>query len=268
MSAADIAFGYASGKIILAGEHAVVYGHPAIAAVLDRGVRIAVTDRASDSLGNGPVLRAAGLGFVGLVRPDPAGEGPDVLRRALERLAQLCGERVRQLEFIADSAIPGGRGLGSSAALSVAMVRGVYRFFDEAISPESVAELALELEKIFHGNPSGIDHTVISRGGLIWYQKQESRPNIEPIESKRPMRFAVGLAGPHAGTMQAVQALRHRAKRHEAAYKHIFDGIANLVCEMRLAIQEGRLAAVGELMNLNQGYLNALAVSTPELEAL
>ncbi len=263
---ADVAFSYAPGKIILSGEHAVVYDCPAIAATLDRGVRIAVQSRKLHQ--KGPVLKASGLGFSGLVRPDPDGEGPEVLRRALAKLIELYGDRICDLELMADSAIPAGRGLGSSAALSVAMVRGLHRFFEESVSTELVAELALALEKIFHGNPSGIDHTVISQGGLIWYKKESSCYIVEKIIPKRAMHFAVGLTGPHGGTLQAVQALRSRASRHEGLYQYIFTGISQIATEMRVAISEGKLAAVGELMNLNQGYLNALLVSTPELEKL
>lgn len=265
---ADVAFSYASGKIIIGGEHAVVYGHPAIAATLDRGVRIAVTALSPAQNKTGPMLRSTGLGFVGQVCPDPGGEGPDVLRKALNRLVELCGEKIRSLELVVDSAIPGGRGLGSSAALSVAMVRGVLRYFEQEAPADEVARLALELEKIFHGNPSGIDHTVIARGGMIQYQKTETGVLVESIRSPRELTFVVALSGAHGGTLQAVSALKQRAKRYPHLYESIFKGIADVVVEMRSAIDEGRLAALGELMNLNQGYLNALSLSTPEIEKL
>ncbi len=266
---ADYAFSYAPGKLILSGEHAVVYGHPAIAATLDRGIRIAVAKKTfvDGKHSRGPTLRATGLGFVCDVKPDPAGEGPEVLRKALTRLVELFGERVSELELVVESAIPGGRGLGSSASLSVAMIRGVCRFFGETISCDIEAELAMELERIFHGNPSGIDHTVITRGGLLRYEKTESI-RVEPIICPRPLRFAVGLASPHGGTLQAVQALKERFARHQKVYEHAFTGIRQIVEEMQMALTAGKLYAVGELMNLNQGYLNALGVSTPELEAL
>lgn len=265
-SGVDVAFSYAPGKIILAGEHAVVYGCPAIAVTLDRGIRIAVTSRALGK--KGPLLKAVGLGFSGPVRRDPDGEGPEILRKALIRLIELYGDRICNLELVADSAIPAGRGLGSSAALSVAIVRGLNRFFEESVSAEVEAELAFELEKVFHGNPSGIDHAVISQGGLIWYKKENPKNITKKIISQRTLYFAVGLTGPHAGTIQAVQALKQRAKRHEKLYQYIFEGIAQIVNEMHAAILEGKLASVGELMNLNQGYLNALSVSTPEIETL
>lgn len=262
-----IAFSYAPGKIILAGEHAVVYGHPAISLAIDRGVRIKVQERAKDDR-SGPVLRATGLGFVGSVRPGIDGEGPQVLRQALDKLVELLGERIRDLEFIADSAIPGGRGLGSSAALSVAMVRGAKQYFGESLSKTEESALALELERIFHGSPSGIDHTVVSHGGLICYRRKEQIPNIESIHLTRPLSFAIGIAGPHGGTLKVVEALSLRARRHPERFQHIFEGIANLVGEMKTSLEKGQLAAVGELMNVNQGYLNALSVSTPDLEKL
>ncbi len=266
---ASVAFSYAPGKVILAGEHAVVYGCPAIATTLDRGVRIAVHARPQAQVnGDGPMLKATGLGFVGQVCAGPNGQGPAILRLALERLVTLCGERVRGLELVVDSSIPGGRGLGSSAALSVAMVRAVYRYFEEALSEEQTLRIVTELERIFHGNPSGIDHAVVTHGGVLWFERAGEEPRMERLVLKRPLCFAVGLSHPHGGTARAVEALRERSRRHEEAYTHLFSGIRRLVHEMRDALAEGHLAAAGELMNVNQGYLNALGVSTPELESL
>jgi hydroxymethylglutaryl-CoA reductase len=270
---ADAAFGYAPGKIILFGEHAVVYGLPAIAATLDRGVRIAVTARPDR---DGPVLRGHGMGLTTLARPDPQGEGPESLRAALARLVELCGERVRGLTFSVDGAIPAGSGLGSSAALAVAMLRGVRRFFDEpALAPDELVEQAFALERVFHGTPSGVDHTVIARGGAIYFTRHGAldasatgTSTVEDLIVPRRMRFVVGLAGPHAGTAHAVASLRDRARRHPALYERLFDDIGMLAKEGRRLLLDGSYAAVGELMDLNQGYLNALGVSTPGIEAL
>jgi mevalonate kinase len=264
---ADAAFGYAPGKIILLGEHAVVYGKPGLAMALDRGVRVAISRKGQDTP-PGPILRNAGIGELGRVRPDPDGEGPSVLRAALARLVELCGDRVSELELVLDSNIPVGTGLGSSAAMSVALVRGVHRFFGEERPDSAIAEMALELEKVFHGNPSGVDHTVISHGGLIAFQKTDAGPTFERVKPARNLTFVLGITGPHGGTGREVSALRDRGKRHPQAHAHLHQGIGELAEEARLAIAEGRLAALGELMDMNQGYLNALGVSTPELEAL
>lgn len=178
------------------------------------------------------------------------------------------GDRVRDLDFVAESAIPAGRGLGSSAALSVAMIRGVKQYFGEVISKPEETRLAFELERLFHGSPSGIDHTVISHGGLICFRRSEHGPMLEPIPLARPLSLAVGIAGPHGGTLKVVEALSMRAKRHPACFDHVFSGIASLVREMKECLLTSQFAAVGELMNVNQGYLNALSVSTAELEKL
>jgi Mevalonate kinase len=91
----DAVFGYAPGKVILFGEHAVVYGQPAIAATIDRGIRVAVSLGKKDT--DGPVLGSHGAGLPPKARPDPNGEGPEHLREALARLVELCGERARSL---------------------------------------------------------------------------------------------------------------------------------------------------------------------------
>ncbi|MFZ9888227.1 MAG: mevalonate kinase [Myxococcota bacterium] len=264
---ADAAFGYAPGKVILLGEHAVVYGQPALAGTLDRGVRVAIS-RAGNA--DGPWLRGSGFGIdvVG-VRPDPGGAGPESLRRALGTLVQLYGERVRELSIVVDGGIPAGSGLGSSAALSVAMIRGVHQFFGEELDVETVIRDAFTLEGVFHGTPSGVDHSVIARGGLLRFEKSSSgEVTLTELPLRRRLRLVVGLAGAHAGTAYAVAALRERSKRHPKAYERLFHSIGELVSEAQRCLADGHLAALGELMDLNQGYLNALGVSTPAIEAL
>ena len=270
-SLADAAFGYAPGKVILLGEHAVVYGQPAIAATLDRGVRVAVASIAGDEAkSRGPVLKGAGLGIETDARPDPDGEGPEALRRALAKLVDICGERARDLSFVVEGRIPAGAGMGSSAALSVAMLRGVRRFLGESVPESQIMNEAYELERVFHGNPSGVDHSVIAHGGLVCFQRGESSAEnrVEPISVPRRLRLAIGLAGAHAGTASAVAALRDRARRHPDQYEHIYRGIGDLAEAGRRCLIDGHLAALGELMDLNQGYLNALGVSTPAIESL
>lgn len=266
---ADAAFGYAPGKIILFGEHAVVYGQPAIAATLNRGIRVAVSKHSGNGQ-SGPVLRGSGFGLETHARPDPDGEGPEGLRNALSSLVHAYGERVRDLSFVVDGAIPVGSGLGSSAALSVAMIRGVHQFFGETISPTQLLTDALQLEKIFHGNPSGVDHSTIVHGGVLAFRKTPDSPQneLEPLTLPRRLRFAIALAGQHTGTARAVSSLKERMKRHPDEYAHIHEGIGQIANKAKTCLLEGHLAAVGELMDLNQGLLNCLGVSTPAIETL
>lgn len=274
------AIGYAPGKIILFGEHAVVYGQPALAASIDRGVRVVTAKRDPQDLASnrlGPVLTSAGIGLLSTVRPaasgnpSSTGEGPEVLRLALEKLVSLCGERVRDLHFSVEGNIPIGSGLGSSAAMSVALVRGVHRYFEEELSDSDAARLAYEMERIFHGNPSGVDHTTIAHGGVLLFRRLDAETlttHIEPLYPKRRTTLVVGMAGPHAGTARAVSALRERAKRHPDLYTHIYRGIGSIAQEGAKLLEQGHLAALGELMDVNQGFLNALGVSTPAIESM
>lgn len=284
----DAVFGYAPGKVILFGEHAVVYGQPALAATIDRGIRVAVTARgdglrAGDSgrveaaRSVGPVLRSSNGGLPARCRPDSSegasdGEGPERLRRALGVLVELCGERTRNLLFSVDGAIPAGAGLGSSAALAVAMLRGVHRFFeDPPLEGDALVERAFALERVFHGNPSGVDHSVIARGGCFSYTRPAEGAavgEVKKVKLARRLRLAVAIAGSHAGTAHAVGALKERSRRHPAHYQRIYDGIGALAVAAKAHLEDGALGAVGELMDLNQGYLNALGVSTPAIEAL
>jgi hydroxymethylglutaryl-CoA reductase len=264
----DVVFGAAPGKIILFGEHAVVHGQPAIAATIERGIRVAVTRRAGAT--DGPVLRSNNAALPLRSRPDPDGEGPERLRQALALMRELCGERVRELAFSVDGAIPAGAGLGSSAALSVALVRGVHRFFDEDIDDATLIERAFAVERVFHGNPSGVDHTTIVTGGVVAYERgvDGAPAKVASLVLPRKVTLVVGVAGPHAGTANAVAALRERARRHPEHYARLYDGIGALARSARVHLEKGELSAVGELMDLNQGYLNALGVSTPAIEAM
>jgi hydroxymethylglutaryl-CoA reductase len=260
---------YAPGKIILGGEHAVVYGHKALATSIDRGIRVIVRDAAAADYGNsrGPFFKANGLGFASTVMAT-GDYGPPILQKALNCLVDQFTGRIRSLEFVVESAVPGGSGLGSSAALSVAMVKALGRALDIPMELADVLKSAGELEKIFHGSPSGIDHTVVAHGGTICFRRGEPFPSVESVLQKQRLKFAVALTSPHGGTGQAVAALSVRRKRHPDIFDSTFQCIENIVQEMCLAVTQGHLSALGELMNLNQGHLNALGVSTPEIEML
>jgi mevalonate kinase len=271
--AVDAVFGYAPGKIILFGEHAVVEGQPAIAATLDRGIRVAVGRRSPTDTGAGPLLKSSGGALGGLpvrCRPDPQGEGPERLREALATLVTLTDPRAVELQFSVEGAIPAGAGLGSSAALAVALLRGVHHYFGAPIDDAELVERAFALEKVFHGHPSGVDHTTIVTGGCVSYVKEPGAAvgRVETLSLPRRVRLAVGVAGPHAGTARAVGALKERAKRHPEHYARIREAIGALSRSARTHLERGELGAVGELMDLNQGLLNALGVSTPGIEAL
>jgi mevalonate kinase len=151
------------------------------------------------------------------------------------------------------------------------MVRGAHQLFGEPpLSIEALVEKGFALERVFHGNPSGVDHTVIATGGCLRYQRapEEPRGRLDPITLPRRLRLAIGLAGPHAGTANAVTALQERRRRHPSHHQRLWDAVGAIANDGCLALESGAYGAVGELMDMNQGLLNALGVSTPAIETM
>lgn len=243
----------AAGKVILLGEHAVVYGAPALAAGLDRGAVARAEPAAEDRLVLG-------------VRSARAGDGSDTAR-ALAALRASLGAPPQAVE--AELEIPAGAGLGASAALGVAIARAVVLSAEpssELASPacvERVLGAAAAWEGVFHGNPSGIDAAASAAGGCIQFSRERG---AEPVRLARALPLAVAVAGPPASTREMVGAVaRLRERRPEIVDKAV-DGITALVKNARLCLEAGDLPGLGRLMDLNQMLLSGLMVSTEALE--
>jgi mevalonate kinase len=253
----------APGKIILFGEHAVVYGRPAIAVPL-ADVQARATLQAAGR-GSGFRIIAPDLGrdyvLANAQTDDPLAT---IIQLTLQRLGQASPPDAT-LEI--SSTIPLARGLGSGAAISTAIVRVMARFFKQALDPAEVSALVYEVEKLYHGTPSGIDNTVVAFGQPVYFMK--GRP-IQRMGVKHPLTLVVGDTGIVAPTHTVVGDLRRRWQADPERYEGYFDEIGVIVNQARVAIEEGRLGlmAVGELMNENQELLESLDVSSPELEHL
>lgn len=246
----------ACGKVILFGEHAVVYGVPAIALGIDRGARAwaAPADREQPSS-----LHARGWDI--RVRDD---EQEHDLARALRALLDATREGVSSLPPMAvevEADLPPAGGLGCSAAIGVAVARAI----DPAASDDAIQQRAMAWERVFHGNPSGVDAAVAVRGGCVFFRKGHA---IEPVRARGTLHLCIGSTGMASSTKSMVEAVaRLRARRPEVVEKS-FEAIRVLVHNARLAIEAGDRAAVGTLMDLNQMLLGGLFVSSPEIERL
>ena len=155
--------------------------------------------------------------------------------------------------------LPPGGGLGCSAALGVAVARAI----DPSAKVETITERVMAWERVFHGNPSGIDAACAARGGCIAFTKGEP---IDPVAVGEPLTVCIGNSGVASSTKTMVEAVaRLRARRPEVVQK-CFEGIRSLVRNARLAIEAGDRFALGRLMDLNQMLLSGLFVSTQEIE--
>jgi len=250
---------YAPGKAILFGEHAVVYGRPAIAVPVTQ-----VHARAEVVPGEGGlILVAPDLG-----RQYDVTEAPpdDPLALTVRNTLAHLGERtVPDLRITVSSTIPLARGLGSGAAIATAIVRALAGYFGRELPPEEVSALVFQSEVLYHGTPSGVDNTVVAFGQPVYFVKGQP---IERFVVGAPLRLAIGDTGVVSLTRVTVGDVRRGWESDRAAYEARFDAIADVVVRARQAIEAGDRLAVGRLMDENQGHLQALGVSSPELERL
>lgn len=247
----------ASGKVILLGEHAVVYGVAAIAAGIGAGAaadaeRVAPGAPASIRLGD----RAATT------------VDDSELGRALAALLEALEAPPLALRVVLE--VPPGCGLGASAAAAVASARAVLARLgpcppipEPPATTERVLRAAAAWERVFHGNPSGIDAAAAAHGGVLLYRRAEGH---EALRLRAPLPLAIAVAGPPASTRVMVEAVaelrRHRPGRVEAALR----GIEGLVRDARRHLEAHDLPALGAALDANHAYLLDLEVSTPEIE--
>ncbi|MCS7260329.1 MAG: mevalonate kinase [Anaerolineae bacterium] len=263
--------GRAPGKVILFGEHAVVYGRPAIAVPV-RGVEARVTVRPGER-GSGIWLECCDLPALAPgegtcrypVREAPAG---DPLRVAVLLGLTYLGIAPSQepdLVLTISSTIPIARGLGSGAAVATALLRALATYFNQPLSAEETSRLVYEVEKLFHGTPSGIDNTVIAYQQPVYFVPGEP---VELLQVGVPFHLVIADTGIASVTRQVVGTVRQRWQAERARYEYLFDTIAALVRAAREAIVRGEWRALGPLMNENQTLLNEMGVSSPELDRL
>jgi mevalonate kinase len=251
----------APGKIILLGEHAVVYGRPAIAAPVWQTVATAtIEDRPA---GSGCVIAAHDIEY----RRD-LGEADDGDPLALvTRLALAAAgiEATPDWQIELSSTIPIASGLGSGAALSTALVRAVLEHAGLAASTNTVSRIVFESERIYHGTPSGIDNTVIACGVPIWFVRGQ---NAETFRPPQPFTLVIADSGIRSPTKETVGDVRRAWEADAPRYEAYFDAIAELALQARTSITHAGWRRLGALMNENQTLLEALGVSSPLLEGL
>ncbi len=251
----------APGKAILFGEHAVVYGAPAIAVPLS-----SIRARATASVTNSPLTIIA----EDLARPPLTIEAVDLdLADPLALMSRLTMRHLGVASLTGEirlrSDIPIASGLGSGAAVSAALGRAIARLSGKVIGDDDLSRLVFEVEKLHHGTPSGIDNAVVAREKPLYFVKD--RP-IEVIGIGAPLWLIVadtGIASPTRDAVSAVRSLRQRQPKRTA---RTFDEIGEIVRAARTCLERGAAAPLGALMTANHHLLQSLAVSSRELDWL
>ncbi len=252
----------APAKVILFGEHAVVYGLSAIAAPLSTlRAHAVVTPTAA---GAGLFIDAVDLGeqvSIGTGSPSP---DHTLARAALLCLSEL-GIRAADLTVRLTSQIPIASGLGSGAALTAALMRALVASAGAILPDDRLNELVYEVEREFHGTPSGIDNTVVVFERAITFVRGE-RPALLAVGA--PFTLIVADTGVRSSTREAVAAVRALVESDPAGARSMLNAIGQIAGQARGAIAAGHVEDLGALMTENHALLGALTVSSPELDHL
>jgi len=261
----------APGKIILVGEHAVVYGQPAIAVpVWETQATATITDQPA---GSGCLLIAPQINLhTRLNIPDKIGEALQLVTRlTLQELSQqgleLPADPDWQIEL--ESQIPIASGLGSGAAICAALVRAIYTHVQQPVDPRTVSQIVYQSEQLYHGTPSGIDNTVIAYGMPLWFIRNErTEPTMDIFKPKYPFTIVIGDSGIASPTKEAVGQVRQAWQKDPETYNQAFAAMGQIARAARAALETGDLVLLGQLFGQNQLWLDQLGVSSPELERL
>ena len=252
----DEAMGTAAGKVILLGEHAAVYGKHALALPIAGAVTATVHESACLT------LEVPDWKLSRAISPDADG-----VDSAVYRILENLGIRGQRFMIRVRSALPRAMGLGSSAAFAVAIVRAFDRLLGLSLDDERVNDIAFDCEKLAHGNPSGVDNTIATFGRPMLFSKGESF-QVEELQLGRRPPIVIACGHQPGITHEQVAGVRARFETQPAAYAAIFDQIDELSIAGAKSLVAGEYAQLGQLMNICQGLLNALGVSTPELERM
>ena len=254
----------APGKIILFGEHAVVYGQPALAVPV---TQVQAQADVSDSPRPGVWFRAPGIHLEETERAALPPRHPLRVAAELTLNALPPPESPRKSGFrvFIESSIPIASGLGSGAAVTVALVRALSAHTGHPLPDEMVNAIAYEVEKIHHGTPSGIDNTVIAYRQPVYFIKGQP-PHRFGIA--RPFQLLIGDTGIPAPTKESVADVRRLREENQRGMGKIFAAVGEIVRAARLALESGDIPSLGRLMNENHARLQEMTVSSPKLDAL
>lgn len=245
----------APGKIILTGEHFVVHGACAIAAAVDRRVKVTFS-----SVSGQPFIQS---GRIRSALTDK--DGKFLLVKAILREVQSRNKARDSFAVKISSDIPAGSGLGSSAAVAVATSAAALKFNGLEATDSKIQELAMIGEKQVHGNPSGIDVESSMRGGLILFSRASGAKSV-------PLDKALNFLIVYSGKTRKTSALISRVSLKKEMFPHFFSSLARsasfLSLEFLDALTCGDLPRIGALMNISQATLDWIGVSTPSMDKL
>lgn len=258
-----VGIGSAPGKIILAGEHSVVYGLPAIAVAISLRCRVE-----SSEISEGITIDARDLKTVSTYSSDQLKSLDIHIANGTDSIAllayKLLPDKNRGVHIVIESDIPISAGLGSSAAIAVATIASMMDLFDLDLTQSQISDLAYESEKIIHGKPSGIDNSIATYGGLLVFQDS----SIDLKELKQSFSLVIANTGIARDTKKLVSGVAKLKNEHSELIEPTLKLMGDLSIKAINSIEENNIVTLGKLMNINQGYLDSIGVGHEFLSRL
>ncbi|MBN2478372.1 mevalonate kinase [Candidatus Micrarchaeota archaeon] len=233
--------GEGTGKVILYGEHFVVQGVPAIAVGISN--KCVVDIEPSEKMESVTDLMIV----------------PETSRKATMAVFRAMGEKGNFRVYIKGD-LPTFGGLGSSAAYSVALVKAIAKMQGKNLAPEQINKYAYEGEKVFHGDPSGIDNTMATYGGAILFRRGDS--DFERLKIGKPLHLVVGITGVPSPTAKMVSNVAKFKEFNPNEFSLLSEKMENIIGRGKSALEKGEMDLLGNLMNENQKLLEKIGVST------
>lgn len=254
--------GKAHGKVILIGEHSVVFDKPAIAIPFHE-VNVTALVEQGEPKDSKNTLWFSSRYFNGALF-----DAPDELsgiKASVDETFELLNVKPANLNIHIESSIPSGRGLGSSAAVAHAVVKAIFNYYDAPLPHDVQMHLVQIAETHAHGNPSGIDMEATCNDSPIWFQKGKE---TKSLDIERPLHIVVADSGQFGDTRTAVESIRFMYRNNPAVARKSIDLLGDYTYECQRSLASGDLLKIGQCLNLAQDELSILGVSDPSLNHL
>ena len=246
----------APGKVILFGEHFVVYGVKAILCSIDK--RVTVT---AEKTNERKISINSKIGKLDL-EPD---KSIFEINSPLKPFYYLANKAIKNensgIHIEIDSEIPLGAGLGSSSACCVAGSAAIFKLFGE-ISKEKILEYAIEAERTIFENTSGADCTVCTYGGIMEYDKNNG---FKKIEDEPNFQLVIANSNIEHSTQSMVSNVKEFENKNKEKFSELSELESKLVEDVLKLVKENKIDEIGEKINQNQKYLEIIGISNNEL---
>lgn len=248
------AHGKSNAKIILIGEHAVVYGQPAIALPLTTvNVRVTVEDAETESTINSSY-------FTGKLTDFPVSGIKHLINYLIDK-----NEIENPLSITIQSDLPAERGMGSSAAVAVALIRAFYTYLGKPLTKTRLLNLANISEKDTHKNPSGLDAATCASEQPIWMVRNQE---LKTFPIKTHGYLVIADSGIKGKTSQAIAVVKERLMHNPDETQKLISDLGQLAFNAKDALASDDIEKLGEIFNAAQEILRQLGVSCAQLDDL